>query len=282
MTFDDYQAVTRSKVLGARHFHQALASQPLDFFIMLSSVAGIVGNRGQAAYSAANTYLDALAQHRTQKGHPGSVAINLAAVEGVGYLAENKARQEQILQNIGGSTLGESEVLALIDSAIRGSLAASSGCQVITGLDITDGNNLPYYASDAKFAPLVKAAVAASAKDSSAASSATLTIAQQLRAASHPAEAVSLVTAGLAQKLCAILMLDQAEDEKAMADRSVTSYGLDSLNAIELRNWIGKELQAHLQVLELLTSGTLGNLAVLVLKKSRVESCFVESSGSGE
>ncbi len=44
------------------------SASPLDFFIVISSAAGIVGNRGQAAYAAANTFLDAFAQYRTRLG----------------------------------------------------------------------------------------------------------------------------------------------------------------------------------------------------------------------
>ena len=64
MTFEQWNAVVSSKVAGAWNFHHALqaSSTPLDFFICISSVAGAVGNRGQAAYAAANTFLDSFAQ----------------------------------------------------------------------------------------------------------------------------------------------------------------------------------------------------------------------------
>jgi hypothetical protein len=47
-------------------------------------------------------------------------------------------------------------------------------------------------------------------------------------------------------------------------------YGLDSLVAIEIRNWITRELDASLQVLELLTSSSITALAGLILKKSKL------------
>ena len=55
-TFSDWDSVVQPKFSGAWNLHTALLPQPrpLDFFIMLSSISGLIGNRGQAAYAAAN------------------------------------------------------------------------------------------------------------------------------------------------------------------------------------------------------------------------------------
>lgn len=71
-----------------------------------------------------------------------------------------------------------------------------------------------------------------------------------MQRASSFEEAQDVVTGGLREKLAAILMVPAQVLESQQATMSITAAGLDSLNAIELRNWIGKELQAHLQVLE--------------------------------
>ncbi|KAG9713115.1 putative polyketide synthase, partial [Aureobasidium melanogenum] len=52
MTLDDFSAVVNPKVAGTLNLHNSLGTSELDFFIALSSVAGVVGNRGQAAYAA--------------------------------------------------------------------------------------------------------------------------------------------------------------------------------------------------------------------------------------
>ncbi|KAK4243169.1 KR domain-containing protein [Corynascus novoguineensis] len=102
MTHYDYSEVVRPKVSGEWNMHMALASAALDFFIVLSSVAGIIGNRGQAAYAAANTSLDVLARHRQRLGLPGT-SLALTAVQDVGYLAEGGAgRQVAVMHNLGG------------------------------------------------------------------------------------------------------------------------------------------------------------------------------------
>ena len=102
------------------------------------------------------------------------------------------------------------------------------------------------------------------ATSSTAGAAAQLAIGVSVSRAKTPEEAVEILTVGLAGKLGAILMVPADELDP---ETPITKYGLDSLNAIELRNWITKELGASLQVLELLTSGSLTNLATTILKK---------------
>ncbi len=60
-------AVMRPKAVGAWHLHCASADDPLDHFVLFSSVAQVVGNIGQGAYCAANAFLDGLARRRRQR-----------------------------------------------------------------------------------------------------------------------------------------------------------------------------------------------------------------------
>ncbi|KAK2612291.1 hypothetical protein QQS21_001717 [Conoideocrella luteorostrata] len=269
MSFEDYNIVVRSKISGAINFHKALGDASLDFFVLLSSVAGIVGNRGQAAYAAANTFLDAFALYRRSKGL-NATSLNLTAVADIGYLAENSAKQEEVLKTLSGSTMVGSEVLALIDSAIDGQVADICDDQCITGLEMASPSNLPFYASDAKFSHLREAALSQCTEVSGASGTAQMPLAEKVRQAPDFEAAQEIVTTGLREKLSSILMIPVEVMAAQQDTTSITAFGLDSLNAIELRNWIGKELQAHLQVLELLTSGGLGDLAGLVLNKSRI------------
>ena len=59
-----------AKVEGAWTLHELTAAMPLDLFVLLSSVSGLFGAKGLAAYATANQFLDALAWHRLQQGLP--------------------------------------------------------------------------------------------------------------------------------------------------------------------------------------------------------------------
>ncbi|KAG6061256.1 Type I Iterative PKS [Claviceps aff. humidiphila group G2b] len=271
MTFQDYQEVVRSKVSGTLHFDKALENENIDFFVLLSSVAGIVGNRGQAAYSGANTFLDAFARYRRQRGL-AAISLNLTAVEDVGYLASNASRKREVLRSISGGSMSEKEVLALVDAALSGKICDA---QSITGLDLSTPTSLPFWTDDGKFSILREKALA-SGFGSASAISVSMSLAERLKCVKSLNEAIEMVASDLGGKLASILMMAPEDMEAQKDSMSITAFGLDSLNAIELRNWIGKELQAHLQVLELLTSGRLKDLAALVLNKSRLDGAWTE------
>ncbi|KAG6049140.1 Type I Iterative PKS [Claviceps sp. LM77 group G4] len=271
MTFQDYQEVVRSKINGTLHFDKALINEGVDFFVLLSSVAGIVGNRGQAAYSGANTFLDAFARYRRQRGL-AAISLNLTAVEDVGYLASNASRKREVLKNISGGSMSEKEVLALVDAALSGTICDD---QSITGLDLNASTSLPFWTDDGKFSILREKALA-SGFESASAISVSMSLAERLKCVKSLNEAIEMVASDIGGKLASILMMAPEDMEAQKDSMSITAFGLDSLNAIELRNWIGKELQAHLQVLELLTSGRLKDLAALVLNKSRLDGAWTE------
>ncbi len=64
-------AVFGPKVAGAWNLHTRCASLPLDFFVVFSSIASVLGSPGQGSYAAANAFLDALAAERRATGRPG-------------------------------------------------------------------------------------------------------------------------------------------------------------------------------------------------------------------
>jgi acyl transferase domain-containing protein len=85
MTVAEVQDVLAAKVAGAHHLDRLLDGYDLDFFVLFSSTAGSLGSGRQAAYSAANAYLDALAEDRVRRGLAGtSIGWGIWADAGMG------------------------------------------------------------------------------------------------------------------------------------------------------------------------------------------------------
>ena len=73
---EDAREVLKPKIEGVKLLDQATVNVDLDFFVLFSSMAGVVGNYGQADYSSANAWLDFYAIYRNdlekkgkRKGH---------------------------------------------------------------------------------------------------------------------------------------------------------------------------------------------------------------------
>ncbi|KAJ5577872.1 uncharacterized protein N7459_006836 [Penicillium hispanicum] len=266
MSLDDFQAVVRNKVEGAWNLHESLVDTHLDFFVALSSVAGVIGNRGQAAYAAANVFLDEFMEYRRSHGLPGT-SIALTAVRDAGYLAETDAKRlQEVLKNIEGDTMDEGEVLALLGAAITGDLAQSCSGQCITGLNL--GSSLEHFwAQDAKFSELYNAAKYRLGTGGGREGGPSLPLNLMLQNAPSKEAALQICYEALAAKLAQVLVISLEDMDPSI---TVSSLGLDSLVAIEIRNWIAREANANVHVLELLTSGSLMALAEIILNKSQV------------
>jgi acyl carrier protein len=259
MTYGQYISTIHPKVHGTWNVHDALESAniQLDYFVLISSAAGIVGSRGQGAYAAASTFLDAFAAFRNSKGLP-CVAIDLTAVTETRQVTENPERKEEIMRNFGGETVSVAEVLSLLAIAISGNCST----QCLTGLKMNRNSSgaLPYYASDPRFSVL-KAETVAEAVEAN-----HISVKDAFRNAPSDEAKRDVAMYGILQKLSEVLSI-QLDDVDAQ--RTMASFGLDSLTAIEIRNWITRELGTNLQILELLTSNDVASLASLIVSRAK-------------
>src|SRR5271167_762411 len=76
-----------AKVDGAAHLHRLTRDLDLDFFVLNSSAASLIGSPGQGNYAAANAYLDGLAHHRRALGLP-ALSVNWGQWAQTGQVAK--------------------------------------------------------------------------------------------------------------------------------------------------------------------------------------------------
>lgn len=82
------------KVAGAVNLDR-LIREPLDFFIVFSSVASTLGLPGQVDYTAANAFLDAFAMARASRAPGRTVAINWNAWRDIGMAARASVERQR-------------------------------------------------------------------------------------------------------------------------------------------------------------------------------------------
>ncbi len=123
-TWDRFEHVLWPKVVGAWHLHRATRHRDLDFFVLFSSVAGVLGNPGQANHAAANAFLDQLAAHRRSVGLPGQ-AIAWGAWSGLGEAEEQRERIAEHLETRGTGWITPAHGLRAFERLVREDLTAA-------------------------------------------------------------------------------------------------------------------------------------------------------------
>ncbi|KAI1297828.1 ketoacyl-synt-domain-containing protein [Xylaria venustula] len=269
MSHEDWEASTNPKTSGSWNLHRVLP-EGLDFFVLLSSIAGIVGSAGQANYAAGNTYMDALAHYRNALGER-AVALDLGAIVDHGVLATNETLRDRIIS--AGLLRGvySSELLALLDHYCEpASLPRNATIQVAMGLTTsfdldtssTPGHrtllSLPFYSHAFAGAGGSKSA---NGEQGSAGNDDSPEARQRRVLASADAVVVSRallrrlvgMTPGLRNRI-------PAEDEDKYLDEPLQNFGVDSLQAIALRSWFAREFAADVPVFVIMGDETLASL----------------------
>jgi acyl carrier protein len=237
MTFDDWAAATKPKVDGAWNFHNHLQHKQMDFFIMLSSTAYRVGNRTQAAYSAAGGFLEGLAHHRRGLGLKAD-AIELELVEDEGVFAQNKEKLKHLLLTMVQICVDSDQIIALCKAAILNQLHPVA----LIGARVQPPELKTFYWMHNPHFVHIKAKVANQIGDGTGDNTPDEKLSVSLGKAGSKEEKASLIRAAVISRFAVLLMVPRAE---IPTDKSFFDLGIDSLVAVEVRTWVWQEIGVH-------------------------------------
>ncbi|MGK5546425.1 SDR family NAD(P)-dependent oxidoreductase, partial [Streptomyces sp. URMC 127] len=222
----DFAATVAAKALGAVHLHDLLADRELDAFVLFSSISGVWGGGGQAAYSAANAFLDGLAQHRRARGLAATAIAWGPWGEG-GMVADTG--DEERLRQRGLTVLRPDRAI----SALHGALSGGDAAVTVADVD-WERFVVPFTVSRPSALlselPEVREALAEDPAEPSAEPSA---LREKLAALSEGEQQRLLVDTVCAHAAAVLGHSGAAAVEPDLAFRDL---GFDSLTAVELRN----------------------------------------------
>ena len=276
MTHDDYRTAIHAKVAGTWNLHRAAQQeqkQSLDFFTMLSSISGVIGNRGQANYAAANTFLDAFASYRQVLGLHANT-VDLGVIEDVGYVAEQDNALEARFDKRQWTPIDEGMLRRIFNYSIfqqdtDSALNTSSSAQLITGLAYpltADGSDI---VTEPRLSYLFSSYDAGSAgtgddAESNDQADQAIKAFHMMHASGVDAAALSNASIKLLQTQITKILRLETEIESG---KPLMAYGLDSLSAVELRGWVRQKLGAELSTLDITNASSLVALCEKLVSK---------------
>lgn len=284
MSFENWDAVVAPKVQGTWNLHEKVPG-PLDFFILCSSYSGIVGQWGQANYAAANTFLDAFVQYRHGLGLKASV-LDIGVMGEVGFVSQN-TEVLNMFRKSGLHVLREQNLLDAFHLAMRSSQPrpasptsrtaneSSSNIPhgqillgVLTTVPIASPNNRVVWKRDVRMSIYHNIGQDAGTSSSSDADGANEIPALLAKAAITPEifgepEVHNKIANAIAAALARFLIRDEdSMDISLPADK----LGVDSLVAMELRNWVRQTFAVDISIMIIVQSQSLVQLASHICK----------------
>jgi acyl carrier protein len=239
------------KIAGAWNLHTLTAGIPLDFFVLFSSLASIIGTPGQANYVAGNAFLDALAHYRRARGLP-ALAVDWGIVGDVGHVARSPEISQR-LDRLGFKAMPVSTMLDALDKLMSGN-AVQAGVAKIDWKEV-----LQYTASriPARFAGLTGEA---STEDARSPASSRARDILEADAAALPSLLEDYFRDQLARAI-------GASPARIDTQQSLLNLGLDSLIAMEVRNRINADLGINVPVSKFMQSVSVSALAAYIAER---------------
>jgi acyl carrier protein len=241
-----FAKVMAPKAGGASNLHRLTLEDDLDFFVLFSSAASVLGSPGQGNYVAANAFLDALAHHRRARGMP-ALAINWGAWSEVGLATRSDRVKHLTRQGIMPFT--PEQGVRLMARMLDLDLVQ------FVGIAMDWGKLLGSYTPPMLSRLSEEVLDGPTKKDSS--------VRKDILAA-EPEERRSLVEGFLVEQIASVL---KCSPSRVDTHEPLGRLGIDSLMAVELKNRVEDDLETPLPVTALLQGPSLSQLATQFVER---------------
>lgn len=256
MDIDTWTRVMRPKTVGSRNLDVVFDADDLQFFIMTSSFAAIGGHAGQSNYAAANMFTNGLAMNRRRRGLAGSV-LNIGVIYGLGLLARERQDVYGDLERDGYPPVSERDLHHMFIEAIEaGRPVPGQVADLTTGLSryhVDDPKPLHWH-RDQRFCHFTVPTNAESRVQNDECE--VKSIEGLVRLASSVDSAAKILETSMCRKVEGILQLPV---NTVNADDRISELGLDSLAAVEIRNWFYKSVGADVPVMRILAASCISD-----------------------
>jgi aryl carrier-like protein len=265
MDLHSFQRAVKPKSIGTQNAIKSLENQPLDFFLMLSSIASVLGTLSQSNYAAGNAFMDSIARYKNGRG-TRFMSLNLSLVEeSRESTAEVSAdRMHGIYTRQACIILTVDDLLSMLEFWISTDDSNNPTPQAIMGIDYhsfaESESNLvlhnPMFNHFKRSHGDQKITVEAGGSQS---------LQTLISTATSIADVETIISEAVARKVSTLVALDYEEIDLRCR---VSDLGLDSLVLIELKNWMIRTFEAQLQVSEITDSPNIVALARLIASRS--------------
>jgi acyl transferase domain-containing protein len=252
-----FAAVMAAKVLGSWHLHQL--TRDLDFFVLFSSGASVAGSAGQGNYAAANAFEDALAWYRQAQGKP-AISVNWGPWADIGMAAERHIDAQ------GLRPIAPQDGLAALEFALRAKAPAPPQPAQLAVL-ATDWTYLLEAGISSRAAPLFVELVDAARRGRSQIGAPPATTVTNISLRDRIREMAPEARAGALQAYLRVEAAGVLGFVPELLDTSapLSSLGLDSLMAVQLKNRIEADIGAIVPMSQFLQGPSIEQLVSPVL-----------------
>jgi myxalamid-type polyketide synthase MxaE and MxaD/epothilone polyketide synthase C/epothilone polyketide synthase D len=241
------KAVLSPKVQGAWNLYTLTLNLPLDFFVLFSSVASVLGSPGQSNHSAANTFLDALARHVQSQGGV-CLSINWGPWGEVGQVTQ--ADRAETLALRGMTSISSRQALEIMERLLRRKVAQA----VVMRFEPGKWCRFYPHTAGAKFF----SRLAQEREEPVRRGAEERAIKEAMLAVRSGRRRRALLESHLQKQVARVLRLASPD---IAPDKPLRELGLDSLRALELRNLLEAGLRLVLPATLVWKYPTIGELA---------------------